>query len=310
MPNEVEGDLQINPFIPMATHLSNDIDTSPNKIGTSDLHYCPRKTVIKKLYDIHEPLNMRMLFGTIIHKLVEYKPVRTEIVDYINKKLGIKGNPLSIVEKEKELEVLPGYFFRFHSDIASPHYIVETKTTARPQRQWTKDVAIQHTLQLNDYVCKFKKEFGILLMINQYAFLSGSKNWDYIVKNFTYTLKFEPDYKQYQNDLELVKILFEHVIEGTFEKLNGPCYSWECNSCYHEIMKKCGKELYKCQARKVNGDKCYKKMVEYPHELTGKFTDNPLCELCFYDQFPKNKYLKYKYTNYKQKEEELMKNKV
>ena len=50
-----------------------------------------------------------MLAGKIGHSIIEYKPIRTKIVQRINELLGIKGEPLSITLKEDYDEGYSGW---------------------------------------------------------------------------------------------------------------------------------------------------------------------------------------------------------
>ena len=290
--SKVENDLRLNPFILMNQALQVDFRTDKDVIGSSELHYGQKKLIIKKVFEIEEPATMRMLFGKVIHQLVEYKPVRTEIVKFINKKYGIDEEPESEAEGEKYIKITKTQKFRMHPDIITPHYIIEIKTTAMGVRNWTRESSVQWVKQLNDYVCSYKKEFGVLLVINMNAFLSASKDWDRIMNDYCYTLKFEPDHIQYDKDLELVEKLFQHIDKKEYNTLPCPEAEWECKYCYHETREKCGKEVYTCQMCKR------KKIYEYPHFLTAKFKETPGCEKCFKKESPHAKYEKYKYEVY------------
>lgn len=278
-----------------------DFRVDKDVIG-SGLYYGQKALVIKKIYEIEEPATMRQLFGKVIHQLVEYKPVRTEIVKFINKKYGIDEEPVSETLDEKYTNITKTQKFREHPDIKTPHYIAETKTTAMGVRNWTRESAVQWVKQLNHYVCSYKKEFGVLVVINMNAFLSASKDWDRIMNDYCYTLRFEPNYEQYEKDLELAEKLFQHITEKEYQTLPCPVSDWECGSCYHEIREKCGKEVYKCQALKTGKSgkqyKCGKELFEYPDKLTAKFKETPGCEKCFKKESPHAKYEKYKYKVY------------
>ena len=301
--NKVENSLDVNIFQYMNEAFQVDFRTDRNVIGCSDLHYGQKKVVIEKIHNIKSPSSMRQLFGKIIHELIEYKPIRTKIVRDINKEYGIKCKPVSKVKDERLKEILPEQFLRFHPDTRTPHYIIEEKTHAMPVRNWKRETALQHVLQLNDYVCEYKVGFGILLVINMNAFLSGSKSWEYILNTFSYTIRFEPNYNQFKKDLNLTKYLFECINEEVYDHLPCPVAGdWECANCIKKTREYCGKERYTCQDYSVEKEKKHGyEMFDYPNELTGKFTDSPLCETCFQRIYPHSTYEKWKYLNYSKK---------
>lgn len=306
MPHKVENNINVNPFIYMNQAFQAKFRTDRNVLGFSDIFYGQKKIVIKKIFEIETPPNMSMLSGTITHELIEHKPVRTKIVDFINKKYGIKGEPVSDIKTEKYKEILPGQMLRIHADILTPHYVIEEKTTVMPVRQWSREVVIQYLQQLNGYVCEYERKFGVLLMVNKNFFTYKGNDWDYLMNNYCYCLKFEPDIEAYKYALKLTKMLFECITKEEYQHLPCPVAgSWECNYCYHEVMEKCGKEVFKCQVKKERGNKmvkCYNKMVEYSKKLTDAFIDNVQCEACFEKHNPRSKYIKFKYRNYKEME--------
>lgn len=300
--NKKEGSLDVPIFRYANEEFQVDFSIKRNEIGASELGYGQKKIVIKKIYEIEEPSTMRMLAGKIGHSVVEYKPIRTKIVRHINTLLDIKGEPLSVVKKVDYDEVLPGKKIRMHPDILTPYYPIEIKFTAMPTNKWTREVAPYYRIQLNTYSGYYKRSIGILTIINLNIFLTASKNWDYIMNNLTFTLPFEHNQKQYLKTRELAKMLFDCIDKEEYDHLQCPIHSWECSRCVSEVREYCGKDVYSCQFYdEVKEKKHNKKMYEYPKELTGKFTDKPLCEECFLKGNPHSKYEKYKFVNYKPK---------
>jgi len=307
MSHKVENNIDVNPFIYMNQAFQVDFRTDKNVLGASGIFKCPRQIVIEKIHEIETPPNMKMLFGKIIHQLCEYKPIRDKIVAYINNHFGIEGNSESWTEIQKLHEIIPEEDdeekkeFRTHPDIFTYQYPIEIKTTGMPISKWGREVSVMNTQQLNMYICEYECEFGVLMVINKHAFMYGGSDWEYLLNNYCYTLRFEPDYEAYTTGLLLTKKLFVYINKEEYKSLpEGK--SWECNYCYHETMKLCGKKEYKCQAKRVykgKERKHYKKMVEYSKDLTDTFKEVPVCQACFEKAKPKSKYIKYKYKNYK-----------
>ncbi|GAG98953.1 unnamed protein product, partial [marine sediment metagenome] len=98
--NKKEGSLDVPIFRYANEEFQVDFSINQDEIGASELGYGWKKIVIRKIYEIEEPSTMRMLAGKIGHEIIEYKPIRTKIVQRINDLLGIKGKPISIVKKE------------------------------------------------------------------------------------------------------------------------------------------------------------------------------------------------------------------
>ncbi len=309
--NKKEGSLDVPIFRFINEELQVDFSSNPNEIGASELGYGQKKTVIKKIYEIEEPPTMRMLAGKIGHELIEYKPVRTKIVNHINGLLGIERKPISRTKTVAYNEVLPGKKIRLHADITTPDYPIEIKFTAQPMKRWTREVAPYHRIQLNMYSGYYKREMGVLMMINLNVFLTSSKNWDYIMNNLTFTLPFNHHQKQYLKSIELAKKLFRHIDNEDFKSLPCSLHSWECKRCIKEVREICGKERYTCQDYNVEKEKKHgKEIFDYPEKLTDKFLKSPLCEDCFSRIYPHSKYVKYKYINYKEMEIETLKKNV
>jgi len=302
MPNKRADSLDIPIFQYVNETMQVNFSISRDEIGASELGYGQKKIVIEHTYEIKKPSDMRMLAGKIGHSLIEYKPIRTKIVKAINDQLGIKGEPKSIVQKAVHLEILPGKTLRLHPDILTPYYPIEEKWTAQPVRKWTRDAAPYYVNQLNMYSGFYKMELGILLVVNLNVFLSASKDFKYIMNNYIFILPFEHNNDQYRESLALTEKLFNHIDNEDFESLPCPIHSWECTWCLKEVREICGKERYTCQFYDpTKGKKHGKAMFEYPKELTGKFTDTPLCEDCFQGLNPRSSYEKFKYKDYKSK---------
>ena len=301
MTSKVDNDLRIDVFRYINQEFQTDFRVDKNVLGASDIFYGQKKLVYEKVNEIIKPPSMKQLFGTIMHKIVEYKPIRTKIVEYLNNQFGINGDPLSKAEIEEYYEILPNQFLRLHPDIYTPHYIIELKGTTINLRSWTREVAINHVQQLLTYCAHYKKGIGILLMINLNAFLTQSYNFDYVLDNYCYALQFKPNYTVFQDTLELIKFLFECINNEDYsnKKLVCPMFSWECKECVksnYPIQEICGREVYKCQ-------ECKKKtFIELPQDLTKEFKEHPICEKCLHEINPHLKYVKYKLVNYKEKD--------
>lgn len=281
--------LTINPFPIIAESLDSKIEQNKHTIGMSEIGYCKKKIILRHIHNKYDPTTMRTLAGTIVHKLIEYKPTRTKIVDHINKQLNIDTFPLSQPEQEAEIDLGNGYKLRLHPDILTPHYVVEIKTTARPTRQWTKDVAPYHITQCNGYCGHYERKLGIILLINLNFFLSASKNWEYLLDKYTFTYPFTFDEKLYEQTLERSKNIAECIEYEIIDTYGDPELTWECAEC--NVIEECGRTVYKCQHTNQEGRKCNKVMCEYTDLLSRGFQEQPICE----NHSRRKDYFKWKY---------------
>lgn len=297
MTNALPDSFELDLFNWMDEALQGTFKDIPNSIGLTRALYCKRKGVIGKIYGIKDPLNMKMLTGTIIHRLIEAKSVRTKIVQEINKQLQIKSLPESKTELKDLMELDEGKV-RIIPDIWTPNYVIEIKTTAIPISQWIKEegTSIENLTQLNEYAGYYGHKFGILLMINKQFFNSGSANFKMFWDKYCYAIPFEYNEDMSISLKENANSILKSIKDEKWDHLEGAKHSWECKYCNKEIREMCGKEKYNCNCSSHRSVKTkYKALYEFSELLTERFTDDPMCELCFDATAHRISYHKYKY---------------
>lgn len=295
----------INVFDHMNEGLDPGIENKRNVIGSSQSMSCMRAVVIKKVHGIKTRSNNKMLFGKIIEEVIQNPNILSLLIADVNHKLGIdlKRGVMGIkTQPQKLLEVRPKQFLRCTPDIYTNRYMIEIKTTGLYAREWKRELAVHQIPQLNVQLGMFEQELGFILKINSRAFLASIKQddiyWNELWNKYGYFLPWYFKQNMYDSTIERIKFLFEYIDAEDYD-LKGPTFKWECKHCDEKVRRICGKEEYSCA-----GTKCYKKMYEFPIEVTNKFMTLPLCEKCFKKANPYSKYLKYRYINYKEKEKE------
>lgn len=289
----------------MSDCLDDDsLNDDPNVIGNSSLPYCQRKLVISKNNNIKFFDNSKMLFGSTFQNAFEKSNVLSKVLETINKQLGLNPKHQIVRLKRHDYEqLIQGYYLRYSPDTYTNYYILEEKTTAIPVNTWREDKnkksqATHQVSQLNSYLGKYRINLGFLLRINIRAYLSqiSTKNsyWEKLCHDYQQFVPWQFNLEMYKATKLRAKIVLEHVKEKRFTDLIGPEFNFECEDCDLFVRKKCGREEYKCQQCKKNA------LYEYPSEITSEFSNKPLCQNCFEKQYPRNKYLKYKLSNYKE----------
>jgi len=239
--------IETPPFLDyISERLRPSFTHDPNSLGASELSFpkSKRKIVYYKVYKFERMEKVATLMGTIIHFLLESDYVKNKIIAHINKQLGIKGND-SITEKEYRSEVLPGKWIRMHPDIEqakniieTPNYIVEIKTTKQGLRQldefgevvWQKKGAPQHVRQLNIYSVFRGAKKGLLFMINVMAFFSQTRDFEKLLKQYSFILSFDPQPELYDETVDLAKEIFG-LIDAKDFTCQCPTHAFECKDC-------------------------------------------------------------------------------
>lgn len=296
---EIPERFDVNVFDLMREGLDSHIKDDPNIIGSSQISMCPKKIVISKLNDFKFISNAKMLMGQIFENILYTPEVLSLLIMDVNEKLGIRPND-QIINPQTQifLELLPGYFFRITPDVYTNYYMIEVKTTSMYARAWKKELVDYQVIQLNTQLGAFGVDLGFILKANIRAFLSkigeSDTYWDDLWNKYGYFLSWYFDKKAYDNTLKRAKWLLECIRDKVIPEEDN-VFSWECGYCNEGVRKICGKEEYKCRA-----PKCYKKLYEYPENITQQFKDFPMCENHFNKENPHSKHTKYKFINYKE----------
>lgn len=286
----------------MVYGLDSGIKDDPNIIGSSGIAFCPRNQVIRKLNNFHSGGNAKMLMGQIFENELYRPEVLSQLIVHVDQLLGLDSNN-HIVNPQAQvfMELIPGYFFRVTPDIYTNFYMIEVKTTSVYAREWKKELASHQVIQLNTQLGAFGIKLGFILKVNIRAFLSNIKEdenyWEKLWKKYGYFLPWRFDQETYDDTLKRAKWILECIRDKEIPKEEN-AFLWECRYCDERVRKICGKEEYSCYA-----PKCQKKIYEHPEILTETFKNNPLCEKHFKDENPHSKYIKYKYIDYKDREE-------
>jgi len=300
----IPSDFDLNVFEVLIDALESDIPTGKNIIGSSGASLCARQQIISNLHNISSPINNKMLYGKVFETILQYPEVLSTLILAVNRKLGIDStHQIIATQPQKMLEVRPDQFLRCTGDIYTNYYMIENKTTSIYTKEWVRELAPHQVAQLNTQLGVFEVDLGFILKVNTRAWMSSIKQtseyWTKLWQDYGYFLPWRFDKEMFDDTIERVKFLFEKIDEEDFD-VEGPTFDWECRYCNEECRKICGKEIYKCSATK-----CYKEICEFPHLLTNKFIDLPLCENCFKKENPHAKYLKYKYIDYKEIEKDI-----
>lgn len=265
--------MDFNPNLLMAVvdAYNNRFPNNPNTIGASELPYGLRKNVIKTRFNLEEPLNMRMLGGSLNHNVFQKKKVMENLVGIINEAMGyetieINGNRYIhlannnwkqfTVEKETygSLEVLPNKYIRMHSDIKTSFYTIEIKFTSMPKKMWASELAVYHQMQLNTYLGYNRHDWGILLRGDLGFLKSASTKWSYIWNNYfvLYPVMFDRDLFKYT--INKAKQYFNYLEnENDISKIPCPEHIFSCDGCI--AGEKCPNPIIKVDMDYV--EECY-----------------------------------------------------
>lgn len=298
---KVPENIDVNVLQIINQGLNSRIDDSPNIIGSSEIPFCLRKTVLKKIYDVRIQTNAKMLFGKIFEEVL-YKPeILKTLRDTINKKLGITKKTAIIPQLQEMKEIISGYFFRITPDIACfPYYFIEVKTTFIYVKYWTRELVSYQIAQLNSALGNWKIPLGFILKLNGQVFNTNRKqdegSWDRLWLDYGYLIPIQYNHKLYVDTLERVKIAFECIENKKIPQVDCE-FDWECKYC--PVLKECGKSEIKCCNRNKMGKLCSKKMYEWEESLTDKFLENPICLQHYSELYPRTLNIEQKYNEFK-----------
>jgi len=212
-----------------------------NKLGCSELPFCPRKIIISRLYNIPFENKMIMLHGKIHHAVIQQPNVLRELVKTLYQQLNIKNSKINVTtEKYLIHELLPGKFLEAHVDIDISDFLIEIKTTARPLKYWAKELSEYHVIQLNTYLGLTKKQLGFILLINLRAYFSDIIDFNDVWNKYGCFLPVKFNQELFENTLEKAKKMFILMKHGDFN-IKGPVYEWECRYCPKQIQEICNK---------------------------------------------------------------------
>jgi hypothetical protein len=288
-------DFQINAIEILNEAYTNIFDRI---IGWSELPFCARKIIIKRLYKVETITNPKMLLGSILHATFQAPAVLNPLLTNIFQKLRVKDEIISILcEKETEHKIQDGRVIKGHIDVYTNLFAIEMKFTNTYVNYWTRELTPYYFTQLNGYLGSEKLPFGFLMCINVRMFQATFTTWEALWNKYGYLIPVKFNQELFNASIERANNIFDAIKKRSFENIEGPEFEWECKYCNSKIREICGKEEYKCQ-------RCKKKsFYEFPKILTDHFIKLPQCEGCFKKINPHSKYIKFKYKNYKEREE-------
>ena len=234
----------INMLKVLVKSLDSGIETGPNILGMSDLPFCSRAIIIKKIHDLNVFLNNKMLRG-MLYETVLYMPHILKRFLYNLHRIADIQEKLTIIDTKKQdlEEIKPGKKLRFTPDIYTNLYSVEVKTTTVWVRNFEREIAPYYSIQLNGYVCKYQQEYGFVHCLNWRVWDAKINEddfyWDTLWQKYGYFLPQKADYKAYKQTKEYAIWLFEQIDNENLEGITGPTYVWECGSCDPAIKSRC-----------------------------------------------------------------------
>lgn len=270
--------------------LDANISDEPNELGSSQISLCGRKTLIKKMYDVPFHLNNKMLFGMIYEACLGIPNVLRTLLTELHERIDFL-EPLDTstslgetLNKEDKWEFEPGHFIRIHPDIWTNLYSIEVKTTWTYTRKFTKDLMNYQVAQENFYMRFYKHPIGFLHKVNGRVFMNPitkdkESYWETAWLKYGYFLPLYFDENLYDLTMKRFSYLFNKLDEDTFEGVNGPEMSWECNYCSEEVKERCGMPIHKQKLDVGETCSCCGRHVK-PKEHCFYRLEEPYCEEC------------------------------
>ncbi|MDH3324095.1 MAG: hypothetical protein OEL89_00490 [Candidatus Peregrinibacteria bacterium] len=293
---KIPEDFDVNIIEIMKDCLEEDFKKDKNVVGASEVPFCIRKTVLRKLHGKDVETTPKMLFGKIFETVLYLPHVLSSLICHVNHQLGLKVKEMEIQSQAKgHFELKPGKYLRMHPDIYTSHYIIEVKTSFTPLKIWSHELIPYHAAQLNTYMGYWNVPFGFILMVNEGIFKAQDKdnNWNTFWKKYCYFVPVTFDLKLYQDTLLRALTVFD-CIEQEICEIDCPEFEWECKYC--NVLEECGKEVIKCEFRDQFNKKCGKKMYEWRECLTPEFVETPACRNCHENKLKSRKdYEKFKH---------------
>lgn len=284
----------VNIFRLLKDVYSDKITREENEIGCSEVSYCARKTIIKRLKNIKFEGNNKTLIGTLFHSLIQNEEMLVPLIHEIDAKLNQKPTKKAEITTEKNIryELSNDNFLVGHVDVEVPYYIVEIKTTQIYARSFERSITGRYFIQGNLYTSITKKDFGFVTTLNLRAFQNDFKTWDKLWMDNGYILPFRTNELLFNASIEKCNLIFNHLSKNDYDIECHPA-DWECSKC--EVIDTCGKEFVRCEHTDEKGKQCNKKMPVWIDCLTNEFKELPLCQNCYEKKTRKRKeYLQYK----------------
>jgi len=295
---DIPDNFDINIFELLNEVYHDDIVREENEIGCSEVSYCARKTIIKRLKGIKFEGNNKTLIGTLFHSLIQNPKCVEPLIHRIDKKLGQKPTKKAEIQTEKNIRypLSNDNFLVGHIDIESPNYIVEIKTTQIFARSFERSITGRYFIQGNLYTSITKKDFGFVTTLNLRAFQNDFKTWDKLWMDYGYILPFRTNELLFNASIEKCNLIFNKLAKNDYDIECHPA-DWECSKC--EVIELCGKEMIRCEHTDEKGKQCNKEMPVWIDCLTNDFKELPLCQNCYEKKTRKRK----DYNEYKIKKE-------
>jgi len=241
-------------------------------LGASDIPYCVRKNILKKLNDIKTILNNKMMFGKLYEEVLYKRNVLKQLMLYLINQLDAFPKQID-TKKEDYWEVKPGYKIRMHPDIYTSLYTIEIKTTSAYKSSWTQKLAPYQVAQSNFYCGYYKHPMSFLHKINIRAFINTFESWDKLWGDYGYFQPIYFDNSFYKLCVERALFVFDGI-ENKESYVAGPEMMWECDTC--EVKHLC-KNPIKKEYIEIE-EKC--SHCKQPIELTKK-KSGELSALCY-----------------------------
>jgi CRISPR/Cas system-associated exonuclease Cas4 (RecB family) len=224
-----------------------------NVIGASSIPYGIRQNVLRKRLHRKDDMNNSMFTGKLIHQALQHPRVLTKITTKINTRLGLEekiennqrfikldnGNytpfytiPNTTQREEKVLlvEIEHGNYLRMHTDVFTPLYIIEIKTTTMPKKMWS-DLAPYHQMQANLYTGFCKHLVGFLLKVDKH-FITSSGKFTYIWNNYFHLYPYNFNRELFEYTIERLRQYFHYLEgDGPIEEMPCPEFVFECDGC-------------------------------------------------------------------------------
>lgn len=330
--------LTVSPLKHLVRSLDSGITSNPQEIG-SEVAYCPRKVVIEKLNGHNRLRSPQMVRGEIWETILSKPDVLRAIIEDLNSQLGLHPKKITILYwKEEYNELIPdekriwpfdpehqivivqlernipignGRSIRMHIDTYTSYYILEWKTTEMYFVEFTGHnletylkVVPYQVAQVNTYMYHQQLSLGFLYILNWGLWKSNKQghDWDVYSKDYEKFIPIKFDPKLARGTKERANFLFDCIESKTIPKLESEFY-WECNHCEEPTREECGKEAFQCvqtwETKSGKKGRCGNKNWDWSNRLTEEFKATPYCERHFNELYPRHKYEKYRYLNYK-----------